>query len=273
MAPRRWFQRFEKADGSLTAVWPTHRYEYEQAQSLQASTSPLVGEDYLYDQRGSLPAIKANAREQVRFMDVNDEDDIDEDIDNFKSILSWGLGKIVTVGANGTERWAWGRPVEMPQLSFNVEMYRFQPVIMVFERSSDFYGVEHDQSFDVANPSTIEVTNGGNARAYDAIIILKGPYTNPSVTNNSALMEGTSTAYKVESTTDGAAGTDWLKFDSRRNEIMKSTNSGGTWVDDSANYVRQDGQLRQMVIEPGVNSIVVAGVTGDVEIEFTEAWH
>jgi hypothetical protein len=54
---------------------------------------------------------------------------------------------------------------------------------------------------------------------------------------------------------------------------MKSTDSGGTWVDDTANYIRQDGQVRLMIFPSGVNSLVVTGVTGDIEVEFTDSWH
>jgi hypothetical protein len=117
-------------------------------------------------------------------------------------------------------------------------------------------------------------TNGGNANALDPVIIFKGPATaNISLINNSALLPGTSTPYKIESTRVLAASTDWLKFDGRRNEVMRSTNSGATWVDDSGNAVLQAGQLRMMLFKPGANSLVVDNVSGDIEVIFTEEWH
>ena len=273
IARTRHFVRFEKADGSLTAVFPKNRYEYEQSQSLQLASMPLVGESYSFDNQGEEPSLKTNAIERVRFFDVNDAEQIDVDIDRFRSILTWGVGKIVTKGADGTERWAWGRPMEMPSVNINVEQINYQPVIIVFERSSDFYTDAHDELFNVGDPETIEVTNGGNADALDPIIILKGPFTNPSVTNNSAVLPGTSTPYKIESTRDATLGTEWLKFDARRNEVMWSTDSGANYADDSDNVVLQDGQLRMMVFKPGVNSLVVDNVTGDVEVEWTDTWH
>lgn len=274
MPSRRYFIRFEKADGSETAVWPPNRYEYEQQQSLQLAGMPLTGESYNFDNQGSDPSIKTNASERVRFLDLGESDDIDDDVDNFKRILEWGIGKIVTKGANGTERWAWGRPTDMPALSFTVEQVFHAPIMVNFERSSDFYGVAHDELFNIADPETVVVTNGGNAYALDPIIIFKGPaIANPSVVNNSVFLPGTTTPYKLESSTVLAAGTDWLKFDARRNEVMKSTNSGVSWTDDSAHYIRQDGQVRMMLFRPGPNSLLFDDISGDVEILFTEAWH
>lgn len=271
----RYFQRFEKADGSEVAVFKSNRYEYEQTQGLQLAAMPLTGESYSFDNQGTEPSIKVNAIERVRFLDVDDEEGIDDDIDNFKRIFTWGIGKIVTKGANGVERWAWGRPTDMPNISFTVEMIHYAPIIMSFDRSSDFYGTAHDEPFNVADPTTVVVTNNGNADAYDSIIIIKGPATNPSISNLSALLPGSTTLfYKIETTRDLAAGTDWLKWDARTGEVLLSANSGATWTDDSVNVVLQDGQVRPFLFfKPGANSLLVDNVGGDIQVLFTEAWH
>jgi hypothetical protein len=274
MAPRRYFIRFEKSDGSEAAIWKTNRYEYEQRQTLQLANMPLVGESYSFDNQGPEPSIKGNGSEAVRFLNLGDEDDIDIDIDNFKRIVDWGVGKIVTRGADGTERWAWGRPTDMPNLSFQVDQVYHQPVMVTFDRSSNFYATAHDDLFNVSDPQTVVVTNGGNADALDVIVIFKGPATaNVSLINSTALLPGTTTPYKIESTRVLAASTDWLKFDGRRNEVMRSANSGATWVDDAGNAVLQSGQLRMMLLKPGDNSLVVDNVSGDIEVIFTETWH
>lgn len=273
MAPIRYFVRFEKADGSESVIFKSNRYEYEQQQALALAGMPLVGESYSFDNQGTQPAIKSNASERVRFMNLGENDVIDDDIDNFKRIVDWGIGKIITTGASG-ERWAWGRPTDMPNLSFTVEQVYFAPIIMTFERSSDFYALAHDQSFDVSNPSTIEVINLGNANALDPVLIIKGPATNPKIVNSSVFLPGSSTLnYQVETTTDLAASTDWLKFDAQRNEVMLSHNSGVTWIDDAVNAVLQSGQVRMMLLKAGSNLLVVTGVTGDVEVEWTDTWH
>lgn len=272
--PLRYFSRFERADGSESAIFKTNRYEYEHQQPLQAASAALVGADYSFDQLGSAPGLKTNAVERVRFLDVHaSTDEIDADIDDFNRIQGWGIGKIVTTGAAG-ERWAWGRPTEMPQISFTVDNYRHLPVMINFERSSDFFGLAHDDHFDVSDPSTISVVNGGNQFAYDPIIIVKGPaIDHPAITNNSVFLPGTTTPYKLESTSTLTASTDWLKFDAQRNEVMISHDSGATWADDSAHLVLQSGQLRLMLFRPGPNSLLVDDITGDLEILFTEAWH
>jgi hypothetical protein len=272
--PTRYFIRFEKRDGLQSVIFPTHRYEYEQTQDLMMADMPLVGENYSYDQAAARPALKSNAVERVRFLHVGESEMVDQEIDAFKRMVDWGVGKIVTKGADGTERWAWGRPVEMPQINLTVENIMHFPQVAGFIRSSDFYTTEHDEEIDISSdPQTVTVENFGNATAKDVVITLKGPFTNPTVTNNSALLEDTSTPYKLETSTDAASSATWIKFDARRNEVMKSTDSGGTWVDDTANYIRQDGQVRLMIFPSGVNSLVVTGVTGDIEVEFTDSWH
>lgn len=104
------------------------------------------------------------------------------------------------------------------------------------------------------------------AAVKNAIITIKGPFSAPKITN-------TTNGYVLESSSIGAAGTDWLRFDSGRNTVEISDDSGATWTDDQANFVRSPGQVGLMVIAPGANSLDVEGANGgDVVVEFYETF-
>lgn len=272
--PIRWLSRVEKIDGSRTVIFPSHRYEYEQAQTLQSAFMQLVGEDYAFDQLEGAPSLKDNASERVRFLDVGDVEDIDEDVDKFKEISGWGTLIVVTSGSSG-ERKARARPEAMPGITFTVENLRHLPVLMSFIRSTNWYVAEQTSTIVLSSdPQTIIVTNPGNAEALDPIIIIKGAFTNPIITNNSAPLEGTTTGHRLQSTRDGSGAATWLKFDARQNSVEYSINSGVSWADDSFNYTLQAGQLRLMLLAPGPNSLVIVGCNGcTIVVTSAGAWH
>lgn len=146
---------------TASGVFPTYRYEYEQTQALRQSNVPLTGANYDYDQLEGAAGLKANGNERVRFLDVGDADDMNADIDAFKVLASYGRGRIWTQTAPGSGlRWAWARLTEMPSLSFTVDNYRHAPVILNFERYSDWYGEAVSEEFAInSDPDTIVVDN------------------------------------------------------------------------------------------------------------------
>lgn len=249
---------------TASGVFPTYRYEYEQSQALRQSTVQLTGASYDYDQLEGAAALKANGVERVRFLDVGDPDDMNADIDAFKALASYGRGRIWTQTAPGSgQRWAWARLAEMPTLSFTVENRRHAPVFLTFERSSDWYDAEPVGAageFAISSdPQTISVTNPGTIAVRNMIITVKDPTAQPFKLTNST------TGYVIEHNDYGA----WFRFDTGRNTVEYSTDSGATWDDESQFFVRQDGQVGMMVLAPGANSIIVDNVNGgDVIFEF-----
>jgi hypothetical protein len=159
VSPLRYLSRFENAAGTQSVTFPTHRYEWEQSQPLLQSSVQLTGAPYMYDQLEGAPALKGNGFERVRFLDVGDAPDIDDDFDRFKAMGTWGRGKVFTTGTSG-ERWAWARLSEMPSLSFTVDNVRHVPILLLFERFSDWYGVAGGGVFSIgSDPETIVVNN------------------------------------------------------------------------------------------------------------------
>lgn len=266
MSPLRWLSRFEKADGSTGITFPTNRYEWESTQPLVQESVQLTGANYKYDMLEGAPAIKDNGTEIVRFYQVGDPANVDDAFDDLKAMLAWGRGKAWTTGASGN-RWAWARLSEMPSLSFTVDNVAHFPIILKFERFSDWYDENPIDEYENAaftvgsDPETVFVTNPGNAPVYNAIITVKGPFSGLVITNDD-------TGYVMESSTVGAGASDWLRFDAGRNTVEVSDDSGATWTDDQANFVRADGQVALWVHAPGANSVTIEGANGaDVVFE------
>lgn len=100
----------------------------------------------------------------------------------------------------------------------------------------------------------------------NAIITVNGPFDGLKITN-------TTNGYVLESTTVGAGSSDWLRFDSGRNTVELSDDSGATWTDDQVRFVRAPGQVGLMVIDPGTNDFQVEGANGGtVVVEFYETF-
>jgi hypothetical protein len=100
----------------------------------------------------------------------------------------------------------------------------------------------------------------------NAVITVKGPFDGLVITN-------TTTGYVLQSSRVATLSSEWLRFDAGRNTVEFSDDSGATWTDDQVNFVRADGQVGLMVIDPGANSIDVEGANGgNVVFEFYETF-
>lgn len=265
--------KFESADGGTSYVWPRYGLEYDNSQPLLAPRVALTGAHYEYDLLEGAPAIKGIGEHTLRFMLVGDPGDLEDELDEMKSkLFEIGRGKFFLEDSDGGQRWCWARVKAMPDVRLGVSDRNKVPVIVSWDQSSDFYGSEPDEHdvtefMLISDPDTIEVTNPGNAPVYNAVVTLKGPFANPVITNETS-------GYVLQSTRDGAAASDWLRFDAGANTVEFSDDSGATWEDDSDNFVRADGQVALMVIKAGANEITVEGAdTGAIVLEFKGAWH
>lgn len=114
----------------------------ETEQGLWNSFADLTGADYAYDQIGIGRAAKKNAIERVAFTLVGDtpaavNDDFDDIQENLQGrIKLWRKDDEDADAAN--LEWAYARLQSMPVRSLNVENRRHMPVILVFERITDW---------------------------------------------------------------------------------------------------------------------------------------
>lgn len=261
----RYLEKAESADGSITVTWPTSLLEWEPSQGLRIPVAAVPGGSYEFDLQGTGPAMRANARETVRFAVKHGTDptEIDEDIEElcWKLYLAGRL-KLFTVDANGDRRWCWARLVEMP--SMRISNPYIVPVSLSFMRFSDWYATTaYEETFVIdASPKTITVENPGLMGAFAAVLILRGTFTNPVITNNA-------NGYVFETARDGSNSAHYLKVDAGRHTIEWSTNSGGLYADDWANYQRPSGQVQLMVFEAGENELQLTGANGaELDVSF-----
>lgn len=272
MSLRRYLEKFTSLDGSsLVYTFPLNGYAMEQTQPLLAQRAVLTGASYEYDLMGDAVSPKANGFDRVSFLSVNATPaTIDTDLDAVKSKLRLAAkGKLWTLDSNGDRRWAYARLQDMPDLSMDINGRNAAPVVVVFSRFSDWYGedVIEDSPFTIgSDPDTFTVVNPGNARIYNAVITLKGTYTNPVLTN-------TTNGYILQSSRDGSSSSHHLRFDCGKGRVDFSTDNGATFAGDYANFVRQSNQVQLMVLEPGDNDFSIAGMSsGVVAVDAYGAW-
>lgn len=265
----RFAQRFETADGTRSFTWPTNHLEHETEQPLATSYAALTGSNYSFDQIGSDATVKDDASERVRFLLVGLPSEQEIMIDRVKEMRSFGRGKLWSKGEGGIMRWAWARMDPMPPFKISWDQISAIPVSISFTRNSDWFEESLTVLADTAiaaDPQVVAFNSPGNTDVYDAVVILKGPFTNPNITNPRNGMQ-------MGSTTDAAVATTWLRFDAGRMTVGKSTDSGATWADDTANRVLPSTQHRMMVLKSGLNNLSVAGANGgSIYAEWYGAW-
>lgn len=262
--------KFESASGSISYSWPRYNLEYDYTQPLLASSVPLTGAHYEYDQLEGAPSIKGVGTHTVRFLMVGTPSALETELDEMKSKLySIGRGKFFLEDSDGAQRWCWARMTSMPDIRLGVTNRETIPVIISWRQFSDFYDAEpigdHDEGvFTISSdPDTIVVTNPGSADVRNMVITVKDPTAQPFKLTN------TTTGYVIEH--NNFSG--WYRFDTGRNTVERSGDSGATWDDDSTWFVRQDGQVGMMLLAPGANSIIVDNVnSGDVIFDFYGAY-
>ena len=269
----RYLEKFTDEGGSISYTFPLNAYEMETSQGLVVPFGDGAGAHYGYNQLASALAVKRNAIESVRCLIVGaNAAAVDTAIDNARSYLyRAGKGKLYFYDGSSVRRWAWARLIDMPELRFDSSMIRHQPMSLQFARFSDWYGTTQYSTNNTMNESSesFSVVNDGNARVFNAVFTLKGTFANPVITN-------TTNGYRLKSTTDGTASGHWLRFDSGRNAVELSTNSGTTYTGDWANFVRLRGQVQLMVLEPGTNSFTAAFTgtpSATLNVAFYHAFH
>jgi hypothetical protein len=269
----RYLDRFIGAD-SQTFTFPKKAYSLDDGQPLRNSIITIAGAPYVYDQRGTMPGLKDARRASHRLAIVVNEplsgDDFDGDVQEMRQkLVRGGLGQLFTKdGDGGAERWAYARLGEMPATSWRAGDLGYLPATIPWVIESDFYSATpFDTSFTIdADPKTISVVNPGDADVYDAILTLKGPFTNPSITNS---LNG----YAISTTRDGSGSTKWLRIEPAIPRVRYSADSGVTWTGDYALVTLPSLQIQLMKFQPGAQNVVVVGANGGVlQVQFEIPW-
>ena len=158
----------------------------------------------------------------------------------------------------------------MPEVTIAYNSPRIVPVIVGFTRFDDWCGIEVVEEYELDSASmTFEVVNPGTAVIYDAVMTLRGTYTNPAFQN-------ANTGYGWSSTRDGTHANHRLRVDAGRGEVERSTDGGDTWADDYAEFSLPAEQVQIMTLNPGVNEIAYEdGGSPDavVAVQFYPRYH
>ena len=269
--PRR-FEKFESADAAVSQLFPLGEWEQESAQPLRTPLATITGAHFGYDLLGTAPGLMDFASETLRcIIHESTPTLVDTAYDDLMSKL-WriGQGKLFSIDNAAVRRWAYARLRSMPTITWKAGDAFIKGASMDFVRLSPWYGTtQFSQTTAITiTPQVVSVTNTGNFPIYNAVLILRGTFVDPTITN-------TTNGYTFGTTRDGAGATNYLKIDAGRHTVQWSTNSGGTYADDYALYTRPLSQVALMKLEPGANSLSIAGRTGttNLDVSFYPAFH
>jgi hypothetical protein len=264
---------FESTDGTTVLTFGVAEYEWDSAQPLYVPSVPLVGANYAYDQLGSAPPVKQNARETLRFVVYEDTPaEVDTAIDDLMAkCVSIGLGKLWLTASDGSRRWAYARAAAMPALHWAAGDILRKAVSLDFDRSSDWYAASQTiSSNDLASdPDTFTINNPTGSDILNAVVKLSGVWASP------VTIENTTNGYGiVYSGDDGASSDDVVRFDAGTGRIDRSDDAGATWTPDYASYAPfAAGQVQIMILDPGDNDFSVDNANGaTVVVSFYSAF-
>lgn len=260
MAGARHIYKFVSSDGLTTATFPLARAEFESDQGLRNALAPAVGMDYAVDLHGSGRAPLDTGAERVRALLTGDDaEDLDDTADTLTSaVLEIGRGKLWSIGADGTERWAWARATHVPRPTVSYQSLRSAAIVLEFVRLSDWYGdtlVTVTATLDSAS-EVVAITNPGNADARAITFLLEANvasgFAAPSFSHPL-------TGESWSSTRTAANGNHALRVDTGKYTVERTTDNGATWTDDYAEFSTGAVQVGFMRFLPGTQSITITG--------------
>ncbi len=266
--------KFSKADDSETFVFPTAGYSFEAEGSLRAPEAMLTGGHGGLDLLGAGTPVKDSGLLRLAFEVIEDtptlvEVTVDDMLDK---LFRYGRGKLYTEGLESgaeTLRWTRARMIAMPRINWSAGEQLLKRAVVAFRHDPFWYDDVALYASPVAistNPQTVVVTNTGNARIYGSVLTAAGTFSGLTITN-------TTNGYRLKTDRTGASAADLVRFDAAKPAVDFSSDTGGTWSGDYANFLRRSGQVQLMVFEPGANSLSVAGLSGTLTIDAYPAFH
>lgn len=273
VAKARYIEKFEDANGITSYTFPLNLYEWETSQQFRNSLSPVIGGDYAYDFHRNASAPKDVAIETVRFANVGaSAGSLEALIDTMRSsIHKAGRGKLWTLGSDGSRRWAWARPREMPTMVIGFGRFRYSPHIISFVRESDWNAESQTlgtQLINAAGTTTFNIVVGGNADVDDVVFRFR---SNAAAGWVDVAMLNTSNGYQFSTSRDGTAVDHELKVDCGARSVKFSVDNGASYTNDYANFVYGSQQIDFMRLAGGGTNIIkvwVASGTPNFNLEW-----
>lgn len=271
----RYLEKFESENGTISVTLPLFAYEYASRQSLIVPIRQVSGASYAYPLRGNTQAIKAIGTESANFAHVEDFSfaALENSMDALKyAAITAAIGWIYLLADDGTRRRARGFITDVPEMTIGYTQGLSIPAMVSWIRLTDWQSPDLIVTDPITlddTPLTFSMDIEGNAPCYDAVIEIFGVFTNPKLVNET-------NGYTLESTRDGALGSDSLRFDAGRNRVEFSDDTQATYVPDFANFVRADRQIQLMRLDPGTDDFEYTdgGAPGaTVIVQYHPHWH
>lgn len=270
----RYIEKFENTDGDVSYKFPLVGYEWESVQPLRSPYVAVSGANYGVNLRSGNPGLKEAGQERIRFSIHHkcSPAEIDSKIDQMRSKLyTIGLGKLWTRDSENARRFAWGQIVEMPEhlVTFEAPInLKLFPTSLEFRRESDWYGYPIIAE-EAAATGTVIINNPGNANVWNAVLVLRGTFTNPTIQ-----LDNDAGSYLLTSSRDGTSNAHRLKLDAGRYTVEFSSNAGVSYADDYALYARSLLQTDMFVLAPGDTEVTFTGMTSaTLAWSFYPAYH
>lgn len=258
MAAQRYLEKFTSLDGSATYTFPQYSYEWDSGQSFRPAMAYAVGADYPHDYTGNSHWARGEANETVRFAIVGSSDaaGLDTDIDTMRGTLARiGLGKLYTVGADASERWAYAKLGARPWANVRVGEWMRQPVSLSFVRLSDWLGTSLTSGTITLNvtPKTFTITNPGNETVKGAAALLLTLRANASAGFTAPQLVNAATNQQINSARNSASVNSRIRIDCEKEAVQYSNDGGITYANDYANVTLPAIQQALMSLAPGDN--------------------
>lgn len=271
MATPRKVEKFTSSDGSTYVLtFPLEELEWESKQGLRIALAPAAGFNYavdlLRDAVAPVTVRQGNVRALVR---QSTSALVDSTVDGMLAIPRLiGKGKLWTLGADGTRRWAWSRMVNSVDMQFLTHDVFERGIRWGFVGLSDWFAETITTPAETAittNPQTFTVNNPGNIPVDLMTIRLRANsatgITNPVVEN----ITNVNDVYSFSSTRDLTNAAHELKIDTDALTVGYSTDDGANYTNDLANFSRGGTHANFFRLWPGNNSIRISG-TGSIAI-------
>lgn len=255
MTAMRYPEKFTNVGGTVTYTFPLDDQEYEPGQAFRVADTAVMGADYAHDLLGGLPWLKSKGVEPVRFtVWAADEAAADTAFNGLIStLLGIGMGKLWTLGADGSRRWAYAKLAARPSYRNQPLALANIPVELQFERYSDWRAESATTGSQAlaATPVTWTITITGR-RVVDAVWRLRASsatgFTNPELAN---LTNG----YSLASSRDAATVNSEIKIDGGRHAVLWSDDDGATYANDYSRVTQPATAVALMALETGSNSM------------------
>lgn len=275
MTAMRYPEKFTNVAGTVTYTFPLDDQEWEPGQGFRVADAAVMGADYAHDYLGGLPWAKAKGVEPVRFtIWASTDADADTAFDSLvATLLRIGMGKLWTLGADGSRRWAYAKLASRPSYRNEPLAVANIPVELQFERYSDWRAESATTGSQAlsASPTSWTITVTGR-RVVDAVWRLRSGgatgFTNPVLSN-------LSNGYSVASSRDAVSANSELKIDGGRHAVLWSDDDGATYANDYALVTQPAAAVALMALENGANSMRYEdGGTPNATLEWSyyEAW-